>query len=87
MTMEHHLLSFELDKDHETLFIHGDEAGLRLLIQTLEKLIAQTKDGHFDHDHLMTPQWGGWELSAENKGDTALNHVKVYCWKGDKCQA
>jgi len=85
--MQSHLLSFELNDNKDQLLIHGDEAGLRLLISTLDKLINHhTQDGHFDHDHLMTSAWGGWELSPENKGGTVINHVKVYCWKGDQFQ-
>jgi len=84
--MQNHLLSFELSDNKDQLLIHGDEAGLRLLISTLDKLVNHTQDGHFDHDHLMTPAWGGWELSPENKGGTVINHVKVYCWKGEQFQ-
>ncbi|HEX9443846.1 MAG TPA: Imm32 family immunity protein [Candidatus Binatia bacterium] len=80
------LLSFELDEKSSCLEIHGDPAGLQRLSTILSKLVAHTRDGHFDHDHLMTPAWGGNELSEENKGGNRLNHVKIYCWKGEKFQ-
>jgi len=80
------LLSFEFD-DKGLLMIHGDPAGLQKFSDALSKLVAHTKPGHFDHDHLMTPQWGGHEFSEQNKGGKVVHHVKVYCWKGDKPQA
>lgn len=35
--MSKHLLSFELSEDNEELFIHGDEADLKVLIELLNK--------------------------------------------------
>lgn len=83
--MSDFLLSFEIDED-QTLKIHGDEKGLRNLCEMLDKLIKNTNDGCFNHDHLMTPQWAGYELSEANKGGAIINHVKVYCWKGEEFQ-
>ena len=34
----------------------------------------------------MTPGWGGQELSDKSKDGKVLNHVKIYCWKGNKSQ-
>jgi hypothetical protein len=84
--MSDYLLSFELNEDKDQLQIHADENGLRLFIKQLGNLLTQTKDGHFNHDHLMTPEWGGVELSSESQGGIILNHVKVYCWKGSEPQ-
>jgi hypothetical protein len=84
--MEEFLLSFEIDKDNEQIQIHGDKKGLQNLCQLINKLISNTEEGYFDHDHLMTPQWGGSELSEKNMGGLVINHVKVYCWKGEQCQ-
>lgn len=80
--MPDYLLSVELSEDRDQLVIHGDEKGLRYLIEQLERLIVDTKEAHFNHVHLMTPEWGGNELSPETQGGTVLNHVEVYCWKG-----
>jgi hypothetical protein len=80
------LLTFEYDRKAETIEIHGDEEGLKSLIQALEKLIVNTKEGHFNHDHLKTVSWAGNELSEEPKSAELVHHVKVYCWKGDKVQ-
>ena len=84
--MPDYLLNFELDKKHNEIFIHGDEEGLQFLIGALEKLLSGTKEGHFNHEHLMTEEWAGYELSSESRGDEIINHVKIYCWKGDKPQ-
>jgi hypothetical protein len=80
------LLSFELDTDKVALFIHGDEAGLRRFIAILEQLVSRPEEGKFDHEHLFSPTWGGLDLSDIGKGDEVLNHVKIYCWKGDEEQ-
>ena len=84
--MPDYLLNFELGGNHNEILIHGDEKGLQFLIDKLSRLLAHTKEGHFDHDHLMTEEWGGNELSSESQGDEIINQVKIYCWKGDKQQ-
>jgi hypothetical protein len=84
--MPDYLLNFELSDQKDELFIHADEEGLKFLVSQLNKLLSQTKEGNFDHAHLMTEEWGGYELSSESKGGETINHVKIYCWKGDKPQ-
>lgn len=84
--MSDFMLSFEVDENGEVLKIHGDEKGLRSLSELINKLLSNTKEGYFNHDHLMTPSWGGHELSEENMGDKVINHVKIYCWKGNEFQ-
>ena len=84
--MKDHLLSFEMDQKAGCLMIHGDAAGLQKLGDILARLINATKPDHFNHEHLKTPAWAGYELSEENKGGEVLNHVKVYCWKGTEPQ-
>lgn len=84
--MSEFLLSFEVDEKGSCLEIHGDPLGLEHLTSVIKKLVAHTKEGNFDHDHLMTPAWGGDELSEANKGGKVFEHVKIYCWKGDKFQ-
>lgn len=82
------MLTFERDKDGDQLFLHGDEDGLRLLRDSVDRLLRTTQPGHFHHDHLMSEAWGGNELSDTPK-DSAhqlIHHVQVYCWKGDKPQ-
>ncbi len=72
-------LSFELVGDGEELDIHGDPAGLRRLAFVLERLASQPKS---DHEHLMTPEWAGDELSSGSQGGgKVLNKVTVRCWQ------
>jgi hypothetical protein len=84
--MPDYLLNFELSDEKDQLFIHGDERGLQFLIGELNNLLSQTKEGHFNHEHLMAEEWGGNELSSNSQGGNVLNHVKIYCWKGNKSQ-
>lgn len=82
--MERFLLSFEL-KGQE-LQIHGDEKGLANFCTIINKLLLNTKEGFFNHDHLMTPEYGGYELSEQNMGGEVIQQVKLYCWKGSEHQ-
>lgn len=84
--MPDYLLSFELNDEKDQLKIHGDKEGLEFLINTLNKLVEHTKESYFDHDHLWTEEWAGNELSSESQGGEIINHVKIYCYKGDKFQ-
>lgn len=56
------LLTIEC-RGEDTIEIYGDEEGLAYLIQRLE-VVKQ----HGGHEHLMTPAWGGWELSEQRQG-------------------
>ena len=89
--MSERLLTFEWHGDKKTnqLAIHGSAEGLESLANKLLRLVQNTKDGHFDHDHLMTESWGGTELSSVRQSEESelLSHVKIYCWKGDKFQS
>ncbi len=49
--MSDFLLSFEVDDTGSCLEIHGDPKGLERLASLISKLIVNTKDGYFDHDH------------------------------------
>jgi hypothetical protein len=78
------MLTFEYDENNQRLCIHGDVDGLRSLQTYLDRLIESTPAGQFDHCHLMTPDWGGNELTSTSQDSMAalVHHVKVYCWKG-----
>jgi hypothetical protein len=88
--MKKYLLTFELHEDDKAkqLAIHGSPEGLENLANILLKLVKNTKEGHFNHDHLMSDQWGGTELTSEaqSKESELINHVKVYCLKGSEFQ-
>ena len=88
--MKKYLLTFELHEDDKAkqLAIHGSAEGLENLANILLKLVKNTKEGHFNHDHLMSDQWGGTELTSEAQSEESelINHVKVYCLKGSEFQ-
>lgn len=74
--MSRQLLTFEIVGDGE-IEIHGDVDGLRGLNRSL---IGVVDTG--EHDHLMTPSWGGTELSEESQKDGAklVNKVTIRIW-------
>jgi len=80
--MSDHLLTFELSKDKDELFVHGDAQGLRFLAKNLIQLADHADLGQYDHTHLMTEDWGGLELSniSQSQDSSLLNHVKLYGW-------
>jgi len=62
------LLRFEYDKSSAgVLNIHMNLEGVQEMIEIFQRLL---RSGRNDHDHLMTPSWGGTELT-ENKQDDA----------------
>lgn len=70
-------LTFELSADGQELEIHADDDGLKELIESLERVLRTRQ-----HDHLMTPAWGGTELTQEPQGERnqLVNKVSVYVW-------
>ena len=54
--------------------------GDKWLIDELNKLLKSAEKGKNDHSHLMTEDWGGYELSSESQGGEIFNYVKIYCW-------
>jgi immunity protein 32 of polymorphic toxin system len=55
------MLYLETDKDGDRVFLHADSEGIQKLRDVLDALEAQPEDA--EHDHLMSPSWGGRELS------------------------
>lgn len=71
------VLTVEAEPDR--VVVYADPAGLRHLVSRLERLLETAGPGG-DHDHLMTPDWGGTDLtSAPGGGGPVVHHVKVYC--------
>jgi hypothetical protein len=71
------MLTFELTKDKDEIEIHGDQEGLSRLVGIISRIIKSS-----GHDHLMTPAWGGSELTSEKQGqtNTLVNKVTVRNW-------
>jgi hypothetical protein len=80
--MPDHLLTFELAKDGDELFIHADAAGLRYLASALTRLAQHAEAGRKEHTHLMTEDWSGHELSSVAQGTdgSLLHQVTIHGW-------
>jgi len=82
MTTKEKILTFELVPDGDELEIHFDQQGLLFLIGELQKL-AESKHELPRHNHLMTPSWGGHELTEEKQcsNSTLINKVTLRLWR------
>jgi hypothetical protein len=74
------LITFEIDQSCETLEIHLNDEGLDELVRRVERLRSSSESGH---DHLLTPAWGGTELteSKQNASTKLINKVTVFLWR------
>ena len=79
MNKDDKLLSVEWDQDGEKIEIHTNRKGLNYFIDYMQKLLSREEH---DHIHLMTPQWGGSELTERIQGETnkLINHIKIFLW-------
>jgi hypothetical protein len=70
------LLTVEYDPKG-VIEVHCDEEGLNLIIERLATL--RQRGGH---EHLMTPAWGGNELTEEKQSaeKELVNHLKIILW-------
>ena len=77
MSSERNLLTFELSEDGQELDVHADSAGIAMLMKVLSGLQSAT-----GHEHLMSPSWGGAELSENAQGvhTQLLNKVTIHRW-------
>lgn len=77
MIDKNYLLTFEYSKNNDELDIHCNEAGLSELLLILSQLKNKT-----DHTHLMTPCWGGNELTEETQSNKSqlINKVTIHKW-------
>jgi hypothetical protein len=81
------MLHVETDGNGDQVFIHMDQAGVARLKTILETFEGRPESP--EHDHLMSPSWGGGELeekidAAKKDSDHGANHtvhhVKLYFW-------
>lgn len=77
------LLAFVLG-DYDSVALHVDKEGIDILIRSLQRIKNDLEKGEPDHEHLMSEEWGGWELSisdeAINGKGRPIHHVKIYGW-------
>ena len=80
------MLTFEYHKKDAKLSIHGDAEGLKDSVPMIERLMNQTKDGEFEHEHLMTPEWDGHNLTSDKHSaePELINHVNIACCNSKK---
>lgn len=80
--MKEKLFTLEFSPEDDRLELHLNH-------QSIDELIALHNEikevGNNDHFHLMTPEWGGEELSGvkQNLNDSVklINHLKIFFWK------
>ena len=77
--------TLNLTQDGEgTVHLHADEAGLDALISKLQDVKTGVQEGICEHDHLMTEDWGGDDLSVKNgiisDGHSFVHHLKIFGW-------
>ncbi len=76
------IFTIEIDEQGELVEMHLNKEGAEYLRDILNRVIEVNSD---DHLHLMTPDWGGNELTEEkqNKSDTVklIHHLKLMYWK------
>lgn len=79
------MLSIEKDKEAEQVYIHGTPEKLRWLASRIEKIADEAENSGRSHDHFMTEDWGGNELSAllqgEDESHSIINHLIIYGWR------
>lgn len=79
------MLTVEKDQNAEQIFIHGSPEQLRWLASRLEAIASETEKSGHAHDHFMTSEWGGSELTSEIQGGKEsheiINQLIVYGWR------
>ena len=81
------MLTVEKDKETEQIFIHGSPDQLRWLAARFEAIANEVEKRGHCHDHFMTKEWGGNELTSDIQGKKEshdlVNHLIVYGWPND----
>lgn len=71
------MLIVEFSNEREEVIISFDALGANKLIDAVKKLVDSRND--LDHDHLMTPSWGGHELDEMpfTSGAALVHHLRL----------
>lgn len=81
-----YLLSVTSVSSGDTVTIHADKAGLLVLRERLDVLLAKLDRDSSDHEHLRSAEWAGFELSTSMlaseraHGHQTVHHVEIYAW-------
>lgn len=84
-----HLLSVVSGPEGNVVHIHADRGGLEHLRKAIDRLLKRLDEGETDHEHLHSPDWGGWDLttsmvsSEKDDGYKTVHHIKVYGWDAE----
>jgi hypothetical protein len=75
------ILSFELDPERQEIQIRCNKEGIEDLIHYLQTIL--NSKNYADHDHWMTPSWGGNELTEDkyDNKNNLIHKVSVYLHK------
>jgi len=82
------LLSVVTEQDGDVVYIHAYLSGLTKLKQSIESMIRTLESGECTHDHLVSEDWAGYELTTSTleserkrkKDCRQVHHVKLYAW-------
>tara|TARA_B100001248_G_scaffold262227_1_gene256838 strand:+ start:9717 stop:10187 length:471 start_codon:yes stop_codon:yes gene_type:complete len=75
-------LTLEFKEEQGVLFIYCNALGILYLKETLEELSKMEAPEDF---HLMSPEWGGEELTEETVDGLLIKHLKPTLWDEDVC--
>lgn len=75
---------FTIEANDNIVEIHLNDEGVEFLMNRLNKL---KKNSENEHEHLMTPDWGGNEITniKQNLDEKIklMHHLKLVYWKND----
>jgi peroxiredoxin family protein len=80
-----HTLSFNASADGEEIEVHMSRKGLAILLKNLSQLQQAAESDSEAHVHLMSEEWGGWELDARqsDRQSRSANKVSLYLWQDE----
>jgi len=86
MKRPEYLLSVTAAPTCDVVTIHGDRAGLAVLRDRIDALLARLDREECDHAHLRTSEWAGFELTTsmlDNErasGHSTVHHLELLAW-------
>lgn len=68
------ILTLSIDPNANTVYLDCDKEGIEYLVRRLEFQLRER-----DHEHLFSPEWGGWELSGSEvrPGCFPVHHLRI----------
>ncbi len=79
------MLTVEKEKKSEQIYIHGSPEKLKWLAQKILNIAEASESNGKAHEHFMTTEWAGDELTSELQGSeeefSLINKLTIYSWK------